>query len=188
MSNDQPPSASGPEDPFSKPPPYGEYGGSPYGAPPPAADLLAGMPPLGNRGKRLVARIVDALIVGIPVYALSGLAWGRYDLADTGETYGQSLIYAVVYLVYQVVFLTRDGQSLGKKLMKLRVGMLSDGSTPTSQAALKREATYALVPLLPCCGSIFWLVNVLWCLWDKPYQQCLHDKAAHTVVVAAEAA
>jgi uncharacterized RDD family membrane protein YckC len=145
------------------------------------------MPPLANRGKRLLARIADALIVGIPVYAITGLAWGGYDWANTGETYGQSVIYAVVYLGYQVALLTRDGQSLGKKLMKLRVGMLADGSTPTPQAALKREATYALVPLLPCCGSIFWLVNVTWCLWDKPFQQCLHDKAGQTVVVAAEA-
>jgi uncharacterized RDD family membrane protein YckC len=187
MSNDQPPPATGgPEDPFAKPPPHGEYGGSPYGAPaPPVADPLAGMPPLGNRGKRLVARIVDALIVGIPVYGLTGLAWGRYDLANAAETYGQSLIYAVVYLGYQVVLLTRSGQSLGKKLMNLRVAMLADGSTPTPQAALKREATYSLVPLVPCCGSIFWLVNVLWCLWDKPYHQCLHDKAGRTVVVRA---
>jgi uncharacterized RDD family membrane protein YckC len=187
MSNDQPPPATGgPEDPFAKPPPHGEYGGSPYGAPaPPVADPLAGMPPLGNRGKRLVARIVDALIVGIPVYGLTGLAWGRYDVANAAETYGQSLIYAVVYLGYQVVLLTRSGQSLGKKLMNLRVAMLADGSTPTPQAALKREATYSLVPLVPCCGSIFWLVNVLWCLWDKPYQQCLHDKAGRTVVVQA---
>jgi hypothetical protein len=26
-------------------------------------------------------------------------------------------------------------------------------------------------------------VDGLWQLWDKPFQQCLHDKAAGTVVV-----
>jgi hypothetical protein len=27
------------------------------------------------------------------------------------------------------------------------------------------------------------LIDGLWQLWDKPLQQCLHDKAAQTVVV-----
>lgn len=48
-----------------------------------------------------------------------------------------------------------------------------------------REATYALIPVIPCCGWIFWLVEVLWCTWDKPYQQCLHNKVGATVVVSA---
>ena len=39
--------------------------------------------------------------------------------------------------------------------------------------------------MVPCCGFIFWLVNVLNCTWDKPYQQCIHDKVAQTVVVEA---
>jgi hypothetical protein len=30
----------------------------------------------------------------------------------------------------------------------------------------------------------FWRwIDGLWQLWDKPYQQCLHDKFARTVVV-----
>jgi hypothetical protein len=27
-------------------------------------------------------------------------------------------------------------------------------------------------------------VNVLWCLFDRPWRQCWHDKAAHTFVAA----
>jgi hypothetical protein len=38
--------------------------------------------------------------------------------------------------------------------------------------------------VVPCCGFIFWLINVLWCTWDDPYHQCIHDKAAKTVVVS----
>jgi hypothetical protein len=34
----------------------------------------------------------------------------------------------------------------------------------------------AVVPL-------FTIIDGLWQLWDKPLQQCLHDKAAETVVV-----
>ncbi|MDX3096159.1 RDD family protein [Streptomyces sp. ME19-03-3] len=181
--------------PYQQPPPSG----SPYGQPPPAygggdpyasgpygvaePDPLAGMPPLANRGRRLLARIVDALIVGIPVYGLTGLIW-NYDYNTTGAVFSQSVIYAVVYLAYQVLMLTRYGQSLGKKLLRVRVGMLTDGAKPTTPAALKRESVYSLVPIIPCCGEIFWVIEVLWCVWDKPYRQCLHDKAGQTVVVS----
>ena len=197
MSTDDDPFAKKPESPQE--PPRTPPSGSPYDRPPTApppppssdpygtapADPLLGMPPLANRGRRLLARIVDALIIGIPVYAITGAAFNNYDYNNTGASYGESVIYAVVYLVYQVFMLTRYGQSLGKMLLKVRVGMLADGTKPTNEAALKREATYALAPIIPCCGSVFWLVNVLWCTWDKPYRQCLHDKAGRTVVVSA---
>ena len=32
-------------------------------------------------------------------------------------------------------------------------------------------------------SALFTLVDCLWPLWDKPWQQALHDKAAKTVVV-----
>ncbi|MEU1617881.1 RDD family protein [Streptomyces sp. NPDC005722] len=190
------------QQPYPPPPYQPPAGGSPYDQPPPAyggagdpyasgpygmgePDPLAGMPPLANRGRRLVARIVDALIVGIPVYGLTGLIW-NYDYDTTGALFSQSVIYAVIYLAYQVFMLTRYGQSLGKKLLRVRVGMLTDGAKPTTPAALKREGVYALVPIIPCCGEIFWIIEVLWCTWDKPYRQCLHDKAGQTVVVSVE--
>ncbi|MFF3948247.1 RDD family protein [Streptomyces sp. NPDC001902] len=173
--------------PYDQPPPgYGggdPYASGPYGAGEP--DPLAGMPPLAHRGRRLLARIVDGLIIGIPVYGLTGLIWD-YDYNATGAVFSQGVIYAVIYLAYQVFMLTRSGQSLGKKLLKVRVGMLADGTNPTAPAALKRESVYSLVPIIPCCGEIFWIIEVLWCTWDKPYRQCLHDKAGQTVVVSVE--
>jgi uncharacterized RDD family membrane protein YckC len=41
---------------------------------------------------------------------------------------------------------------------------------------------YALVPVVPTVGGLFALTNEAWLLWD-PRRQCLHDKAARTVVV-----
>ncbi|WP_431949169.1 RDD family protein [Actinacidiphila sp. bgisy167] len=195
----EPPGQQPPPGRQAYPPPYPSApGGSPYDRPayggggdPYASgsygmgepDPLAGMPPLANRGRRLAARIVDALVIGIPVYGLTGLIW-NYDYNATGAVFSQSVIYAVVYLAYQVFMLTRYGQSLGKKLLRVRVGMLADGAKPTAPAALKRESVYSLVPIVPCCGEVFWVIEVLWCTWDKPYRQCLHDKAGQTVVVS----
>ena len=201
MSSEQPSPGSGdqPRDPFGKgpegaPPPSGgdEWGaggppGDPYGGGPyaqPAADPLAGMPPLANRGKRLLARIIDALLIGIPLGVILGFAFGGYKYDSTLHSFWQDLIYALVYFAYDGYMLTTRGQTFGKKWMKIRVAMLDSGTNPAGSPGWTRAAVYSLPPVVPCCGAVFWLVNVVWCLWDNPYHQCLHDKAARTVVVA----
>ncbi|MER7989566.1 RDD family protein [Streptomyces noursei] len=198
-----PPPPGGPPPP---PPPPGAgqpppYGGGPYGGPPAGgpyggtgeygADPLAGMPPLANRGKRLVARIIDAIIIGVPVTLIMNaiVGWVDYFSTSSVETSKQATVSGVTmlaYLIYEGLMLTSRGQTLGKMAMRIRVAMLSDGAIPTAQAGWTRAAVYTLPEIVPCCGFIFWLVNVLWCTWDKPYQQCLHDKAARTVVVATD--
>lgn len=197
----EPPGSSPPPPPGSgspygaPPPPPGDqtprYGGGPYDSNPygdmgGAADPLAGMPPLANRGKRLLARIIDALIIGIPVGVILGLTLGNLtNASNNGPTYVQEGIYTVVYLIYEGWMLSRSGQTVGKKLMKIRVAMLENGEVPGGMGWF-RAAVYQVPLLVPCIGFIFWLVNVLFCTWDKPYQQCLHDKAVRTVVVEAE--
>ncbi|AEW94314.1 MULTISPECIES: RDD family protein [Streptomycetaceae] len=171
----------------------GPYGG-PHGMPPPAppygtpygtgTDPLLGMPPLAARWRRLVARIADALIVGIPIGIILGFAWGGYDYNDTNRSFWQELIYALVYFGYDGYMLTTRGQTLGKRWMRIRVAMLDSGTNPAGRPGWVRAAVYALPPVVPCCGSVFWLVNVAWCLWDQPYHHALHDKAARTVVVS----
>jgi uncharacterized RDD family membrane protein YckC len=151
-----------------------------------AADPLAGMPPLASRGKRLLARIIDALLIGIPVGLIMGFAQGGWEPDDSGRTAGQQAVYTLVYLVYEALMLTNSGQTVGKKLMRIRVAVLADGSVPRGATGWFRSVVYHLPPLVPCVGFLFWLANVLFCTWDKPYQQCLHDKSVKTVVVAAD--
>ncbi|AJT66826.1 RDD family protein [Streptomyces chattanoogensis] len=195
-----PPQGSGPppgsEEPrASGPPPGGipysqsPYADNPYGGEYGAADPLAGMPPLANRGRRLVARIIDAIIIGVPVGVIMNLivGWANYTSTSSIETSKQATVSGVtmlVYLVYEGLMLTSRGQTVGKMAMKIRVAMLANGAVPAGQAGWIRAAVYTLPEIVPCCGFVFWLVNVLWCTWDKPYQQCLHDKAAKTVVVS----
>jgi uncharacterized RDD family membrane protein YckC len=143
------------------------------------------MPPLAHRWRRLVARIIDALIIGIPVGLVIGMAWGGYDVNNTGRSATQDLLYALVYFVYEGLMLTTRGQTVGKMAMHIRVGMLQNGRIPEGAPGWTRAAVYSLPPIVPCCGSVFWVVNVVWLLWDKPYRQALHDKAAKTVVVSA---
>ncbi|MCF6525590.1 RDD family protein [Streptomyces sp. JJ36] len=176
--------------------PYGSPYGSPYGDPyggtapgpgryGPGGDPLAGMPPLASRGKRLLARIVDALIIGIPVAIVSGFGTG-FDYEDTGAQWWPGGLYTLVYFVYEGLMLSHSGQTLGKRLLRVRVAMLLNGSVPAGSPAWIRAVVYHVPALVPCIGTLFWLVNVLFCTWDRPYRQCLHDKAGKTVVVATD--
>ncbi|MGC5410833.1 RDD family protein [Streptomyces sp. DT225] len=220
MSNDQPPPGQPPEDdPFRKQPPGDQpppSSGSPYGgsAPPPpppydpgpyggggpygGVDPLAGMPPLAEPGKRILARLIDLLIISIPLYLIS-LPWGGAvgvsdsngnddDVSDIfAQTYSGhqllwSLIGLVCYVAYDTYFTHKDGRTLGKRLLKMRVAMLNDGRVPDTGAAFLR-AVVLWLPALPCCPCLWWLINIVLMFTDKPYRQGLQDKAAKTVVV-----
>ncbi|MFF9015234.1 RDD family protein [Streptomyces sp. NPDC014870] len=177
------------------PPPYGSQpygGGGGYGG----ADPLAGMPPLADSGKRIFARIIDWLLVTIPL-AIIGIPFDVYDRAtDNTDDFGDAisatstgsglvfqLISIVAYVAYDTVMTAKKGQTFGKKWLKLRVAMLNDGSTPPTNASLIR-AIVLWVPALVCCACLWPLLLLILILVDKPYKQGLHDKAAKTVVVS----
>ncbi|GAA3484271.1 MULTISPECIES: RDD family protein [Streptomyces] len=221
MSNDQPTSGQPPEDdPFLKkprepqppssgspydsappppPPPYepGAYGGGPYGG----TDPLAGMPPLGEPGKRILARLIDFLIISIPLYLISLPFGGAVEVSSNNnnrnndsvsnvfnQTYSGhqllwSLIGLVAYVAYDTYFTHKDGRTIGKRLLKLRVAMLNDGRVPDTSASFLR-AVVLWLPALLCCPCLWWLINIVLMFTDKPYRQGLQDKAAKTVVVS----
>ncbi|MFE3073286.1 RDD family protein [Streptomyces sp. NPDC059247] len=180
--------------------PYGSSGGSPYGGgmpPPPSSpyggggyggsDPLSGMPPLAESGRRIIARVIDWLIIAVPL-AIIGIPFDIYRRATensfgSGESLGFQLLTIVAFVAYDTVMTARTGQTVGKKLMKLRVAMLNDGSTPPMNQSLLR-AVVLWLPALICCACLWPLLLLILILVDKPYKQGLHDKAAKTVVVA----
>ncbi|BAJ28658.1 hypothetical protein KSE_28470 [Kitasatospora setae KM-6054] len=138
------------------------------------------MPALGGWGARIVARVVDYLMVQV-IALLVLLPFLHFD--QQSGWIGSFWFSCALYLVYEGLMLSRDGQTLGKKLMKIRVAMLADGARPSPAAAWSRTATF-IVPALICCGGLWWIVDGLFGVFDKPYRQCVHDKAAKTVVVS----
>ncbi|MER5706733.1 RDD family protein [Streptomyces sp. NPDC042898] len=176
------------------PPPYGSGYGGGYGG----TDPLSGMPPLAESGKRIVARIIDWVIVAVPL-AIIGIPFDIYSRAtEKGNDFGDTvnslnggsqlvfqLITIVAYVAYDTVMVAKGGQTLGKKLFKLRVAMLNDGSTPPMSQSLLR-AVVLWLPALICCACLWPLLLLILILVDKPYKQGLHDKAAKTVVVTAQ--
>ncbi|MFF0743187.1 RDD family protein [Streptomyces sp. NPDC004111] len=185
-----PPYGGGPYDGNS-----GGYGGGGYPGGYGGSDPLAGMPPLASVGKRFLARFIDLLIVAVPL-AILGIPFGTYKrITETTDDFGDTitqvstgnglifqLISLAVYLGYDALMTKKNGQTLGKRWLGLRVAMLNDGSVPASSAAWTRAAVLML-PALLCCPCLWWLINMVMIGVDKPYKQGIHDKAAKTVVV-----
>lgn len=165
-----------------------------------------GGPPLADAGKRFLARLLDGVIVTIislvftiPIYIAmfnnmreqmeQSLAAGTpatpSPFANFGLQFALGAAWYVVYFLYDwLMHSFAGGQTVGKKAVKTRVVRL-DGAPLSAGGVAARSAVFALPPIIYCLGSIFWLVNVLSLLWNKPYQQCYHDKAAKTIVIQA---
>ncbi|MGY3201989.1 RDD family protein [Streptomyces sp. TE5632] len=151
-------------------------------------------------GKRLAARLLDTVLLG-GVTAVAAVPLGsaaadhiraKIDAAKlSGETVtvwlldGTTSVYLGIVLavllvggvLYEVLPTVKWGRTLGKKLLGLEVRDIEGHEAPEWGAALRRWLVYSIPGLL-----VIGVVGVLWCLFDKPWRQCWHDKAAHTFV------
>ncbi|WP_231156903.1 RDD family protein [Streptomyces sp. CNZ748] len=154
-------------------------------------------------GRRLAARLLDTVVLGaVTAVAAVPLGLKAMDHIDakieaaklSGETVTVWLIdgttsvhlgivVAVLLLagvLLEVLPTVKWGRTLGKRLTGLEVRDIEGHDAPEFGAALRRWLVYSVPGLL-----VVGVVGVLWCLFDKPWRQCWHDKAAHTFVAAA---
>ncbi|MGC0382929.1 RDD family protein [Streptomyces sp. SAI-129] len=151
-------------------------------------------------GKRLAARLIDTVaLAGVTAVAavplgvkamdhvndkideakLSGETVTVWLLDGTTSTY-LGIVLAVLLLfgvAYEALPTAKWGRTLGKRLLGLEVRDIEAHEPPSFGAALRRWLVYS-VPGLLAVG----VVGVAWCLFDRPWHQCWHDKAAGTFV------
>ncbi|NUR42626.1 MAG: RDD family protein [Streptomyces sp.] len=151
-------------------------------------------------GKRLAARLLDTVVLlGVTAAAAVPLGTRALDHVDekidaaklSGETVtvwlldgttstylgGVLAVLLVFGVLYEALPTAKWGRTLGKRLLGLEVRDIEGGEPPSFGAALRRWLVYS-VPGLLAIG----VVGVVWGLFDKPWRQCWHDKAAHTFV------
>lgn len=165
--------------------------------------------PLAGFGERLVAWLIDTLVASAVTMVLFApvFVWlvvrmidqmpapgpdGTVTEPDPSVLFrdiflpvllaelGVFALLLVFYWLYHVEYARRTGQTLGKKVMKLRIVPL-EPNAPLTRGTLGKRYLVEFV-----AGSLvpfFNYVDGFWQLRDKPWQQCLHDKAAGTVVV-----
>jgi uncharacterized RDD family membrane protein YckC len=97
---------------------------------------------------------------------------------------GLMVVVLVAYYVYYVEMMYRSGQTVGKKLIGIRVVPADPSRRLTRTMAAKR---YFVECVAGTIVPLFIYLDGLWQLWDSPLQQTLHDKAAQTVVIKVSA-
>ena len=165
---------------------------NPY-APPRAAVLDIADPnaptALADRGTRLGAAILDGIIfagmVYVPIVIAAAIA--GFGSRAGEDTTGAAFIVAgavalagfVVWCWLTIKYVTRNGQSIAKKLLAIKV-VRTDGSPVTlGRIFWLRNFVNGLISIIPFYG----LIDALFIFNES--RQCLHDKIAGTVVVKA---
>jgi uncharacterized RDD family membrane protein YckC len=192
--------------------PQGAYGipAQAYYGPPPVPVAPNGQP-LAGFGARLGAYLIDALIFAAAVTSLiipvmfAMIAWIGSQAQEletdpvTGEfvnspdpalfvgpiLLGYLALFVVAigmnYVYHVELFPSRRGVTLGKRALGLSVIRLNDPSAPLTRGVVAKR--WAMQFMVGGIVPFFNWIDGLWQLWDKPFQQCLHDKVAETVVV-----
>ncbi|MBG0827096.1 RDD family protein [Planomonospora sp. ID67723] len=106
-------------------------------------------------------------------------------VVDVGETLTASwghLVALVSAHLYLWLLHAHNGQTLGKRLMRIKVVSTESGRPPSSQAAAIRSGVFLATLLIPVFGWFVGLVNVIYLLWSRK-RLCYHDRLADTAVV-----
>jgi len=151
----------------------------------PSAEIVA-----AGRGTRLGAAILDGIIFGALVYLpvmlgliLNGVTDRIFGGESTTEGLGIGLGFGALgfatWLVLTIRSLIRNSQTLGKKILNIKV-VRADGS-PVSLSRLfwLRNVVNGLLGLIP----LYALIDHLFIFGES--RQCLHDKIADTIVIQA---
>jgi len=172
---------------------------------------------LAPLGARLVARLIDIGIVFLLNVVVNGWFVWRYvqevapvyrevfrrSLAGDSSTEGLPapgdqasnlqlvilLIAAALWFAYEVPAVANGGQTVGKRLMGIKVISLTEDPQLGFGRSLRRWSMPLGLPTLLwfCCGIgfVMQLIDCAFALFDQPLRQALHDKRAGTVVVRA---
>jgi uncharacterized RDD family membrane protein YckC len=146
---------------------------------------------LAGRGTRLLAAILDGIIFLIMVYGPAVLgfvvAGGPASIDVDPDAEATATLFAVIggviglipFLLLNLLFVVRNGQSIGKKIIGIKV-VRTDGSRASlARIFWLRNVVNTLLGIIPLYG----LIDILLIFGDQ--RQCIHDKLADTIVIGA---
>jgi uncharacterized RDD family membrane protein YckC len=178
---------------------FPEFSGAPPVLSPAEHELILGeASALAGRVTRLGATLLDmllgvicllpgGLLLGAPL--VKQLIHGEWpDDFEVGRTASGFLVLGaglLVAFIVQTWLLTTRGQSVGKRLLHIRIVRYHDGARPGFvHAVLLRSWLINVIGLIPTVGSVFPLFDVGFIF--GPERRCLHDLIAGTKVVAGD--
>ncbi|TCS36034.1 putative RDD family membrane protein YckC [Paucimonas lemoignei] len=144
---------------------------------------------LATRWQRFWAGILDA-IIGFVCGAPFLFAFGLFDYSRRGQTPPLMLTLAltavafVIFILVHGYFLKRNGQTIGKKVMGIKIVDLNDNTADFWKIVLRRYLPISAVSVIPAVGQILPLIDVLFIFTAE--RRCVHDLIAGTKVIKAK--
>lgn len=171
-----------------RPPMSGAGSANPYAAPHAAVrDMHAEEDVvLASRLSRLGAALIDSAFIFVPAILIAIMTPGIRNGTSSdpsGFVLGLFGLGVIAFVVYQFVLLYRHGQTVGKKIVGIRIVRPDGGRASFPRLLFLRYFVPGLLGAVPIVGFIFTIVDVLFIFAED--RRCLHDKIADTIVVNA---
>lgn len=137
--------------------------------------------PIADPGLRLGAYVVNQLSYSVPAVVLVALGSALPTEHGLLVGFGLAVLWSVCLTLVNLRLLWRDGQSVGKRWLGVRI-LRDDGTRATLTRLLgMRWFVPGALGMVPAVGWIFSLANVLFVFSTS--RRCLHDRIADTIVV-----
>lgn len=150
---------------------------------------------LASRWARLGAALLDGIIGSVVVYApvLVVGAPAVFASVITHQPFvfttaiigalATSFLLVVALLVVTILFVAKYGQTVGKRIVGVRVVRTDGSKAGIGRIFWLRNVVNLLPSLIPFIGAIYSLVDILFIFSDS--RRCIHDLIADTKVVRA---
>lgn len=139
---------------------------------------------LATRIQRLLASIIDGFIL---IALTAPLLYSMLTFSTTRiEIFFIDLLGYIIFMLINYSFLVNDGQTIGKKILKIKIVNL-EGEVPSKKFLAIRYSVFFISNGLPFNGiaktimALLSLVNVLFIF--RKDKRCLHDHIAKTIVI-----
>ena len=148
-----------------------------------------------SRGLRMLAFMIDTAIVWIISTFVIKFGYGAFFSLDLrklfmgDQEYLKALFLIIIisscliYFLVNVYFLYKYGQTVGKKIIGIKITDLKGKVPSLTKSYLLRFLLPSLICSMPVIGVFLWFVDVLF-IFSKN-KRCIHDYIAETRVMFA---
>ena len=154
------------------------------------ADPNASVVP-ADRGTRLVATILDGIVIAVMVYLpfmVAAVMVGAIGRAtgignDVGPLFlvigSLGIVGFIVWCWLTIKYVRSNGQTIGKKILGIKVVRTDGSAISLGRIFWLRNVVNGLISIIPLYG----IIDALFIFGES--RQCVHDKIADTFVVKA---
>lgn len=145
---------------------------------------------LAGRGHRFGAAMIDGLIamlLGLPIaYAVGIIGMANFMKGQSGHSFMMSLemgvLGFVIFILTQGYFLQKNGQTIGKKIVGIRIVDLDEKNPGIGTLLGRRYAPIFIAQIVPTIGPFLGMIDPMFIF--RRDRRCIHDLIASTKVVA----